>query len=222
MSFQRIQTYKHIPLQPQTKQQPLMNVVLDLDSTCIFAVPFDELNKVSPEVMRLPYIDHYEFGRPLYRIFERPHLQEFLTFLFEHYNVAVWTAAEYNYGYDIVQRIIIKNKPARRNKLKFFWSRLEFEEAGALTNRTKPLELIYRKFPQFNACNTYIVDDNALVKKSNMDNCIHIKAFMILTEKGAIINPQEVLKDKSLLGVYQQLEFHRGLGMTNIGLCWNW
>jgi hypothetical protein len=198
----------------------MLNVILDLDSTCIFAVDVQNLSKLDPRInQHLRYFDHYENDKFIYRIYERPMLQDFLDYLFANFNVAVWTAAEYNYGQDIVKHFIEGKNTGR--KIKFFYSKRIFEQAALqYTNRSKPLEYIYSQHPGWNRCNTFIVDDNPHVKKSNPKNCLQIKPFNVLTDSYRPVSVNTVLQDNNLFGIYGMLEFHRGINMTDL-MCWN-
>lgn len=90
-------------------------VILDLDQTIISAIPLNELDTVKhPKAF-----PHYADFENLYRIYARPYLEEFLTKLFKHYRVAVWTAAGISYANFIVKNFIELNG----RKLEFvMWS----------------------------------------------------------------------------------------------------
>ena len=64
-------------MQVKSNRKPL-NVILDLDSTCIYAVPASLVPTLDPGANELRYFDHYEGKEWLYRIYERPYLQDFL------------------------------------------------------------------------------------------------------------------------------------------------
>jgi hypothetical protein len=49
-----------------------------------------------------------------YIIFERPGLQQFLTFLFKNFNVSIWTAASKDYALFIIDKIIIAGNKNRK------------------------------------------------------------------------------------------------------------
>ena len=200
----------------------MLNVILDLDSTCIFAVEYHKLDEIDQRAIKqLRYLDHYDNGVPIYRIFERPGLQQFLTYLFTNFNVAVWTAAEYNYGKDIVNNFILNHNPNRH--ITFFFAKRMFEQAAIMYNTpkrkfpSKPLEFIYSRFPGWHSCNTYIIDDNPDVYRSNPTTCLKIKPFNIISENGRPISGDTFLKDKSLADIYHQLEENRKLDVSD---CW--
>jgi len=85
-----------------------INVILDLDNTLLCSVPLFEVNN-NPSVYdylnkNLKYID---MGN-IYRVYLRPNLEDFLDFLFDNYNVSVFTAADRDYAKFIVENIIKK------------------------------------------------------------------------------------------------------------------
>ena len=73
-----------------------LNIVLDLDNTLVCAVD-NYINQNIEVAKNLRYVDYYINEQEMYRIYERPHLQEFLDFLFKHYNVSVFTNATGEY-----------------------------------------------------------------------------------------------------------------------------
>jgi hypothetical protein len=75
-------------------------------------IPKDELKaKMSKFKWEQMYDDD---NIPLYKIFERPHLQKFLNWLFENFTVSVWTAASKTYALFIIEKFILANYPKRK------------------------------------------------------------------------------------------------------------
>ena len=75
----------------------MINILLDLDQTCISAESLDgdepEFNYQNPKHLKKAQKYRYEDMDGYYMVFERPGLQEFLDFLFKNFNVSIWTAA---------------------------------------------------------------------------------------------------------------------------------
>ena len=96
------------------------NIILDLDSTCINSLSLNsEVNKAPVEYQKkFKYIDMPKY----YRIFQRPHLQEFLDYIFDKYNVSVFTSADKDYALFIIDNIIIGKKKNRKLKYTFVGS----------------------------------------------------------------------------------------------------
>jgi TFIIF-interacting CTD phosphatase-like protein len=78
-----------------------LNFILDLDQTIISGEPVEEYsiekNKKKASKFRFETMENY------YIIFERPGLQQFLTFLFKNFNVSIWTAASKDYALFIIK-----------------------------------------------------------------------------------------------------------------------
>src|SRR5579872_1957723 len=93
-----------------------INIILDLDNTLINSLTFKELTQMSKSKEdKFKHIDMDD----LYRVFFRPHLQKFLDYLFENFNVSVWTSASLFYVSFIVDNIIL-TKPNRKLDLVLF------------------------------------------------------------------------------------------------------
>ena len=95
------------------------NVILDLDNTIICAVEMDYYKKNKDKMGLLDTNLKYEDFDNSYRIYQRPHLEEFLTFVFRNFNVAIFTAASKDYGLFILDNIIRKIIPDQ--ELSFFF-----------------------------------------------------------------------------------------------------
>ena len=117
-------------------------------------------------------------------MFERPHLQSFLTFLFKHFNVSVFTAAESDYALFIIKHFIL-TRPER--KLHYFFHRyhVSLGEQRYGEDRIKDLRIYWEYFnlEGFYPCNTFIVDDLPDVQKVNPYNTLRVYPFDLL-EKG--------------------------------------
>jgi len=82
---------------PRDPNKP--NLLLDLDQTVISAETMEELGpkqKKRAELFRADDMDGY------YTVCSRPHLQQFLDYAFENFNVTVWTAASKDYALFII------------------------------------------------------------------------------------------------------------------------
>lgn len=194
-----------------------LNVILDLDNTLLCSIPFDYIfpycrngiiNSESamcdmPRIYNegLKHTDFYFEGKPLYRIYLRPYLEEFLDYLFEEFNVSVFTNAEKDYADFVVQNIIF-GKSTQPRKLDFVFYRYHSNIAMQNYGKMKDLRLIWElaHVYYFFPANTIIVDDLNLVKNSNYFNCLAIKPFQLLDRNG-----QENLKDISLINVSRKL-----------------
>jgi hypothetical protein len=86
----------------------IRNVVLDLDNTLISAVTREEFAKMdatrSAELTReLAWCEMDDD----FVVFERPGVQPFLDYVFDNFNVAVWTAASKSYALYVIDNVVL-------------------------------------------------------------------------------------------------------------------
>jgi TFIIF-interacting CTD phosphatase-like protein len=168
------------------------NILLDLDQTLIFSVELDKFRTSSKtKSFESRTMDD------IYITFARPHLQEFLDYIFKNFRVAVWTAASKGYAKFIIDNFILI-KPGR--KLDFVFYSYHCNLSTDSGNGLKGLNMLWEKFKLagYNKTNTIIIDDNHEVKKIQVDNCYHIPEFNYNT-KGSekdreLLNLKNVLK----------------------------
>jgi TFIIF-interacting CTD phosphatase-like protein len=181
-----------------------LNIILDLDNTLLCAVPLDEV-KAYPSIYdylnrNLKWIDMGSF----YRIYLRPHLDDFLDFLFDNYNVSVFTAAERDYAQFVVDKIIKPQYSHRR--LDFVFYRYHNMISLQVYNSMKDLRMLWDIYHMyyFYPWNTIIIDDFDLVKKSNPNNCLQIKKFEV-NRSTAVKEKVELINDTSLINISKKL-----------------
>ena len=152
-----------------------MNVILDMDETLI-------THKINPYSI---------FADPI----PRPHLKEFLIFLFSNCkSVSIWTHGIKPW-YNIVYNKILKNFIPEGKSFHFVITRdttignyndiIEINKKLRNINANissisllKPLFVIYKKYPeQYNKNNTFIIDDNPITYLLNQENAIAIKSY---------------------------------------------
>jgi TFIIF-interacting CTD phosphatase-like protein len=169
-------------------------IFLDIDQTLIAAVRMDNLDDDDDDDDE----DFYDFRKyknkarefsfenmdDYYVIFERPHLQTFLDFLFENFNVNIWTAASKDYALFIIEHIIKAGRPERKLGYTFFSYHCSL--SSKLKNGTKDLSMLWDvyKDPKYNKYNTFILDDYDEVYETQPKNCIEIEPFFF-TKKGS-------------------------------------
>ncbi len=179
-----------------------INIILDLDNTIINALTDSDRKKLPAEFAnQFKYFDFI----PFFRIYGRPHLEEFLDYLFEHFNVAVMTAAEKDYALAIVDNFIL-TKPER--KLEFVFFRYQVDLSREIYGGMKDLRIVWEMFNMkgFHSYNTIIIDDLDLVYNSNPYNTLRIPGFFVVDEDTAEPNFNSI-NDKELLNIMNELEF---------------
>jgi TFIIF-interacting CTD phosphatase-like protein len=171
-----------------------LNFILDLDQTIISSERLNE--RIKGEDKKILTFEVEENGLKVekkislddigtchylnpYYIVERPYLQEFLDFLFENFNVSVWTAGTKDYAKFICEKVILK-KPER--KLNYF---LYLEHCQMSSGKhVKSLNFLFQ-YPGFERNNTILLDDSEDHIKHDIINSsliIRAKEFFFLDE----------------------------------------
>lgn len=150
------------------------NIVLDLDNTLISSLSRkEERKKHRPRFNKFVW----ENMSGEYKVFARPHLQEFLDFLFANFDVSVWTAASKSYAIFIIDNFILV-EPERR--LKYIFFSYHCKESIGVTDAQKSLSMLWTEFglaDQYSRDDTYIIDDSEEVCETQPDRCIQIRPF---------------------------------------------
>ena len=172
-----------------------LNIVLDLDNTLICSVAFRDLGRM-PRVRKenLKCIDMDKS----FRVFLRPHLQEFLDYIFKNFNVFVWTAASVEYAMFIVESLLLR-KPLNGKRLAeravegvFFEYHVDLSDK--LYGWPKKLAMYWEvfKWPGMSAANTIIVDDLMDVSRAQPSNAIRVIPFDVLKARGSSYKDNEL------------------------------
>lgn len=181
-----------------------INVILDLDNTLISAIDDVEESKMGlKRVKERQQAFEWMNMEDDFKVFMRPGLQKFLTWLFEHFNVGVWTAASKSYALFIVDKIVLAGNPRRR--LDFILFSHHCKESLKDYNYQKKLTMITETFPmmkKYTAENTFIIDDHKDVLAAQPDRCIRISPFDVQ-------KPKCNVNDKELERVMKKLELIR-------------
>lgn len=153
-----------------------LNIILDLDNTILSAVPVEEFpwgdeSRKKVEKLKLHNMEDY------YMVFERPYVQQFLDYIFDNFNVSVWSAASKNYVLYIIENIIL-TKPNRKINHIFFSYHCNLSKK-LYNGGLKQLDMLWDCFelPLYNSSNTIIIDDLKRIKKIQPCNCYNIKPF---------------------------------------------
>jgi len=206
----------------ETSPKQKLWVVLDLDETLLHAVPTKELHeKFSTRGEKSVLAEHVkslnvhdmkdtdETGKTnsFYIVFERPGLQEFLDYLFEKFNVLVWTAATKDYAAFIVDKILIQSKP---RKLHYLFVNHHGKKSAKKYGKKhrKRLEMLvdFYKIPGLakngnagkdgNDVVPVIVDDHNDVHSSQPDICVAAPPWVLFNDRMDLRH--EMIKDTFL------------------------
>lgn len=182
-------------IQKKPKTEKVRNIILDLDETLISAVEIPPLLKSQAKMeefnRRAKLFRVHKLDNDYY-IAERPGVQTFLDYVFQHFNVSVWTAASKDYAIFVVDKVV-QQRPGR--KLDYF---LYSDNCDASYERSGCLKQLNQLFhlPQYNRENTMIIDDNDNVKQqANLVK--QIKPFRLFQKQSE--QDQELTKIVQLL-----------------------
>lgn len=158
------------------------HIWLDLDQTLISSVSPSEQTK---DLVRRQDRFAWKNMDKSYQVFARPHLQTFLSYIFRHFDVSVWTAASKNYALFIVDHFIRKRNPQDKHRrkdrpLKYILFSYHCKQSEKLTGRSKSLSLLTEKYrlPGVSKESTFIVDDSPEVYRTQPQKCLRVDPFV--------------------------------------------
>lgn len=177
----------------------LTHVLLDLDETLICSTR-SEMPLDTENYKRVKHLTHH-INEP-FTIFERPHLQEFLDYIFSHYKVSVFTASSKDYCLFIIDKFLL-TKPERNIEFVFFSYHCEISEKRYSGN-SKRLNLLTHDFDlqeMFPLESTILIDDREHWAIDQQNLVVNIKPFHVEEEESE--------NDIELVTVMAQLESKR-------------
>ena len=173
-------------------------IILDIDRTLI--------HSVEKCVVKEEWKEHFEtFEVDEYIVFLRPHVKEFINFLFNsknnnhNFTVGIFTASSKEYAKSIVNYLF------KEYNIFFLFSSGEYEESFDKYGRFKPIEYISEKIPEINSDKCIIIDDSSLIKKSNGEKCYKINPFVVCFDDVPKFNIISI-DDTSLLNCMEWLK----------------
>ena len=168
------------------------NLLLDLDETLISSYETPSTSKPADYVFHDGVVTWY--------IYKRPHLDEFLDYVFANFNVCIWTASEQDYCLGIVKNVIIGNHTER--VLDYILFRYHCDVSESLyKNNNKSLRVLWDDFKikGMSIDNCILVDDRVDLKTVQPDcNVINVPRFYM--------NSYNAAKDTVLLDLIEQLK----------------
>lgn len=171
------------------------NFILDLDETILNSISTNEAQKIDDDLLgKSEKYTVHEF-EDQYVVFERPGLQSFLDYLFENFEVSIWTAATLDYAVFMIKNMVLI-KPGRHLKY-FFWVE-HCKLSSKLVKGLKSIKILEENFKlsDMTVKNTVILDDNEEVRQASPENCIVAPDFKFLNENSENDNFLLRLQDK--------------------------
>lgn len=156
------------------KPNSKINLYLDLDETLIYSVDIRRKKTIPSYIEQFK---HHNFDNA-YLVLERPGLQAFLDWAFEHFTVSIWSAGSPDYV-DFIARNIIGTK---KRHLKRVLNSDNCDQSQTLygDDHLKKLDMLWEhyKFPNHGPDNTVLLDDLCLNMRSQPMNCVRIVKFL--------------------------------------------
>jgi hypothetical protein len=173
-------------------------ILLDLDNTLICAEELDVPSSQLRPSVESKRVEKMEKARSMFRtvrmedyydIFERPHIQEFLDYLFKHFNVGVWTASSKDYAIFVIKNfILVPDRPLRKLEL-FLCSHHCNVSKKYFKGIPKDLKLLSDRWGLKDLADVFLVDDLEHLAEHQPHNVIHVKPFFY----DSSINDRELL-----------------------------
>ena len=130
------------------------HIFLDLDNTILSSIPVEDLTKYNDILQKKTLGLKMHYMEKLYILYERPYLQEFLNFIFEHFNVSIWTAATQKYCV-----FIIKNMFDGRPLQNVLFSNNCTQSKRRFNDNSKDLRMLKFVYKLEDSLNCFILDD---------------------------------------------------------------
>jgi hypothetical protein len=165
----------------------MYNLILDIDGTLIQSL------ETKVENTKLRYTPILRFNT-----YHRPHLEEFLEFVFENFNVSIWTCGTSGYMELIINDIIKKIIKEPKINLSLSAIDCEYSQENYGKHSFKNLRYVFDLDHEFNVKNTILIDDDVTNINENKYNCFGIKPFLA--------NSKNAENDVSLLNIMNRLK----------------
>lgn len=135
------------------------NVIIDLDNTIISCITNNQKNSNIISSLTSKYTSYHklvEHNTTKYIIFERNNLKSFLDYIFENFNVSIWTAATRRYSSFVIQNVF----KGRNIDYIFFDYHVDLSKK-LYDQNPKHLNLLFDTFqlPNYNINNTILIDN---------------------------------------------------------------
>ena len=190
----------------------IKNIILDLDNTIISSIKINDSNKSSIDLLKkqidqkniIKYYDLFNDNKQLiYVIFTRPNLDIFLDYIFDRFNVTIWTAGTRCYAAFILKNIM------KGRKIDYILFDYHTNISSRIYNKQpKNLNIFSEHFnvPLYTTDNTLIIDDST--KISDQENSPHKKNYknILCSYYDISKNTNVAINDKELLRIMDLLK----------------
>jgi len=147
-------------------------IVLDIDHTLISSYVLGENEKSKKNLEDFDFNFDLDYKDESYKVYikKRPFLDDFLNYLVDDFEIAVFTAADRDYASKILEHLGILDK------LQFFKSRESLSIGFDLFKFLVYLKKL-KTIPNLDLQKTVIIDDTREVANRNRKNLIHVPGF---------------------------------------------
>lgn len=179
-------------------QKNKIRLVLDLDETLIHTIPIKENDIIEMNNFPSEKFSILQLPNFICMVFLRPYLKEFLNYIFNFFEVSIWTAGNTMYCKEVIKIILTEEQI---NKTLFILARDKNNYIDIKTNKIyknvtfedeiiKPLEILWNdnEFSNnFNELNTLLIDNDTFILSSNPYNSLVITEFNSKSKKDTVL-----------------------------------
>ena len=192
------------------------NLILDIDHTLVSPIYIPSLSNRNKQLLiekkrefqdHLIIYDDNDSPNELYVIFIRNGLDEFLEYVFNNYNISIWTAATKDYMIYIIRNVILKNPKYNLDYLLFkYHSNISKKKY----NLSKHLQILMNEFnlKNYTLENTLILDDKEEVSPKNNGSPYNETPYKSLWIKPCNIFDESFKTDNELTTIITELNTH--------------
>lgn len=172
-------------------------IVLDIDRTLVHACPQQYVQNKWNE-----WYNSFDFD--MYKVYIRPNMQQFLDFLFDHFDVGVFTAGGNEYADVIVEHLFAERK------LQFVLSSDHCDECFEETNKSKCMQWLLKWYnktydKKLGLCDIKLIDDSHMHMMNNPSCCYLIPKFIVCYDESN--QSIDTMKDDNELILIQEILF---------------
>lgn len=179
----------------------IKNIILDLDNTVVSSLRCNDSNKTQINNLidqnKTLYYKLYDNNQLIYVIFGRKDLYKFIDFLFENFNVSIWTAASRCYASFVSQSILKKDQ-----QCDYIFFDYHCKLSKKLYNKqSKNLNILEKffKLPGYNTDNTIIIDDLEKICNNKMNYKYILSSYFDITKNYNPDNDNELNRIMNVL-----------------------
>ncbi len=198
-------------------RRPLL--ILDIDHTLVHAIHDSEYDQHQqrmqtfgkPLMVDFHIILPGDTGSETYFVSTRPGIHSFLQYAFEHFDVAIWTAAQEEYAHKILTKILSREQFMR---LKFVLTNKHCVWNDQKRMFTKPSFQLRDLVPDVDLSNTLLCDDNPYATQPFIENTVLLRPYNCV-HQNADLDDEFVLL-RNYLDYLWDMRHHAALAISDV------